>query len=123
MTPDHNPEEPLLEEEESSVVKWYVTTAMDRDCYNLYILRYSMRNNNVITSWYYQPPNDHYSAGWIEYSELAPIEPAYRFPGEILHIFSHHEWLDRFHVETALRDIATDVFAAELARGTTVEGD
>lgn len=111
--------EPLLDEETSSHVRWWVSASPGRDCYDLYVVRYEMQNSQVVNSHYYRPPDptlDFPDAGWVEYNGYDQIEPAYRFPGEILHMFAHTEWLQRSRIEEGLREIAVFVFAEEAAR-------
>lgn len=104
--------EPILEEETSALIRWWVQAASDRDCYDVYVVRYSMPNSITSARFYFsapEPGSENPISGWIEYNENERIQPAYRFPGEILHIFAQVDWIDRGELAVSLRQMASTI--------------
>lgn len=124
MTDQTTDSEPLLEGIEEYSHRWWIHPAASRDQYELYIMRYEHRTvrddvENLIdlkNQWYFSPPSvEEHPGGWIEAPPGTLIEPAYVFPGAILHILHSTGLLvDRRDIAEELQEMAVQILGQAL---------
>ncbi len=121
-TPTTEGENPLIEGKVEYVTRWWIQATYNTDCYDLFIVRYDLVLQSdgqklvqrLMCYTPYTRDEDGLvmgSEGWTEYQEQELIQPAYRFPGHILHLFLQTGlFLDRESVVDSLKTLAIQVF-------------